>query len=347
MNPWHIFWIRFLWSLAGFGLLIVAIIWVVDPYRNLPFSLPLDRAPAASNQRYAYPAIARDPAFDSLMVGTSTMRLIPPERLDALFDARFANLSMNSATAYEQMRIGQLFASHHPVARYLIVGIDIVWCEDMEAPEKYTFRRFPEWMYDGNPWNDVAHLLEFKTFEVVGRQAGYMLGLRDARYGRDGYRSFLPPPEEYDLGKARQNIYGNPEGRPQKTEHKAAQTPGPEPVFGSHAYLKSLLRAFPPGTRKLLVFVPYHVYRQYRGNTREARVWNACRNRVSGIAKHFENTTVLDFMITSPITTRDENYWDPLHYSNVVADRLAGLIARGADGQPAPNGEYRVLFSSR
>lgn len=347
MTSWYTFWKRFTRSLLTIAVVIAGVVWVVDPYQNLPFSPPLERAPAASNQRYAYPAIARDPAFDSLIVGTSTMRLLPPERLNAALGGRFANLSMNSATAYEQMRIGQLFAHHHRDARYLIVGIDIVWCEDVEAPEKYTFRRFPEWMYDGSSWNDVPSMLEFKTFEIVGRQAGYLLGLREARYGRDGYRSFLPPRTEYNLAKARQNIYGNPKGRPQRPPERAAEPAEPEPVFGSHDHLKSLLKAFPEETRKLLVFVPYHAYRQPKAGTRAAQMWNACRDRIVEIAGQFKNTTVLDFMIESPLTSRDENYWDPLHYSNEVAGRLADLIARGVQGQESPAGEYRILFSRR
>lgn len=36
-------------------------------------------------------------------------------------------------------------------------------------------------------------------------------------------------------------------------------------------------------------------------------------------------------------------YWNPLHYTSEVADRLASLIIRGANAEPAPNGECDVL----
>lgn len=335
-----------LWSLLAILAVIAGAIWVIDPYDNLPFSPPLDRAPSASNQRYSYPAVARNPGFDSLVVGTSTMRLLPPEILNRVFDTRFANLSMNSATAYEQWRIAQVFARHHKRAKYLIVGIDVVWCEAKAKVDKYTFRRFPEWMYDDNAWNDIPHLLEFKTFEVLGRQAGQLLGLREPRYGHDGYRSFLPPRTEYDLEKARQNIYGSADPKPRKqpvsapadfTAQRAQWT------FGSHELLAKMLKAFPDETRKVLVFVPYHRHHQPVEGTLDGARWDECRARIAEMARNAPNTAVQDFMIDSPITSRDENYWDPLHYSNAIAERLAHLIARGLSGKRAPDGEYRVL----
>jgi hypothetical protein len=48
------------------------LILLVDPYCNVPFSLPLDRAPISTNQRFAYPTLARDRAFDSVIIGSST-----------------------------------------------------------------------------------------------------------------------------------------------------------------------------------------------------------------------------------------------------------------------------------
>lgn len=342
MMQWQTFWNWFWRALLTLVLVLAGLVWVVDPYRNIPFSPPLERAPAASNQRYAYPAIARSSAFDSVIVGTSTMRLVAPDWVNRAIGGQFANLSMNSATAYEQMKIAQVFARHHPAARTLIVGIDIVWCETGESVDKYTFRRFPEWMYDANPWNDLQHLLEFKTFEVLGRQAGYLLGLRQARYGQDGYRNFLPPASAYDLEKARLNIYG-PEGRKTSSAgNDPVRTDKITPKFPTHGYLKDLLAAFPQQTRKVLVLVPYHRHHQPAPGSERAMVWQACTDRIAAIAGQFKNAMLLDFMIDSPITRKDENYWDPLHYTNEVAEEFAGLIAMGMSGRQAPSGEYRI-----
>lgn len=70
MTPWRTYWAWFSLSLTVLALGIAGLVWVVDPYQNLPASAGFERAPLASNQRYAYPAVARSAAFDSLVVGT-------------------------------------------------------------------------------------------------------------------------------------------------------------------------------------------------------------------------------------------------------------------------------------
>jgi hypothetical protein len=257
---------------------------------------------------------------------------------------------MNSATAYEQSRIVEVFARHRAAPKIVLVGLDIVWCRADVELETYTFRKFPEWMYDDNPWNDALHMLEYKTIEVLVRKLGYLLGLREPRYGNDGYKNFLPPISKYDLKVARRKIYGATYPPPVKS----AAAPSPAIDFKprswsylSHALLDQILGALPDDTRKILFFVPYHQYRQPAPNTKGGAQWGECKKRFATMAERHPNTVVLDFMIPSPITSRDENYWDPLHYSVSVADRIARLVAAGASGKPAPQGEYIVLKQER
>ena len=332
-------------NIVAVSVFLVAAVWVVNPYGNIPLSPSLDRAPIATNQRYSYPAIARDEAFDSVVIGTSTSRLLRPEVLNTTLGARFANLSMNSGTAYEQSRIGELFARHHPRQKALIVGLDAVWCQIGDA-KKYTIRRFPEWLYDASPWNDFHNMAEFRTLYDLVRQASHLLGLRSERYRRDGYANFLPPVEKYDLARARKKIYGASGSATYKTEARSAnprQFDRSGWQFGSHRLLEKMLERLPAYTNKILVFVPYHRNWQSAPSTEKGAQWDECKKRVSDIASRYPNTILLDFMIDSPITARDENYWDPRHYSNEVADQFATLIAKGAHGEPAPNGEYVVL----
>lgn len=59
---------------------LVAYAWIllVDPYDNVWFSPPLEREPVSKNQRFTYPALARNQRFDSLILGTSSIRLLNP-----------------------------------------------------------------------------------------------------------------------------------------------------------------------------------------------------------------------------------------------------------------------------
>ena len=113
---WRRFFCRLLFIAVLTSVGIYGFIVTLDPFDTLVLSPPFDRSPVASNQRYAFPALARRAAFDSVILGTSTSRSLRPVELDPLFNAHFVNLAMNSATAYEQWRLGMLFARRHPQA---------------------------------------------------------------------------------------------------------------------------------------------------------------------------------------------------------------------------------------
>jgi hypothetical protein len=322
---WRRFWTTALGTTLGLA--------GVDPYGSVRFSLPLERAPITQNQRFSYPAIARSPAFDSLVMGTSTSRLLRPAKLDELFGGRFANLSLNSGTAYEQTQLLKLFARHNADARTVILGIDIVWCEVGERYEEFTFRPFPPWLYDENPWNDLLHVFNLPTIEQAGRLIAYLAGLRERNYDPDGYANFLPPPGEYDLARVRRGIYGTEEPRARPAVVPPASPGAAERRgwrFPTHALMREMLSALPADTLKVLYFVPYHHYGQpAEGSPEEAR-WQECKRRLTRMAGEFRNAHVLDFMFASEITRRDENYWDMLHYTVDVADRVSELIALSA-----------------
>ena len=82
---------------------------IIDPNDTLALSPPFDRYPAATNQRFSYTSIARSPTFDSLILGTSTTRMLEPAHLNKALRVNLANLSMNSATWWEQEQILELF----------------------------------------------------------------------------------------------------------------------------------------------------------------------------------------------------------------------------------------------
>ena len=137
-------WRRFFRIAAGTAVLAVAVIYafvvLVDPFDTLPLSPPADRVPVASNARFAFPSLARSDRFDSAIFGTSTSRLLRPAVLNAEFGARFVNLSMNAATAYEQSRLMAVFRTAHPAARMVLIGLDISYCTPGETEEIHAAR---------------------------------------------------------------------------------------------------------------------------------------------------------------------------------------------------------------
>lgn len=340
-ESWYGFCRRLLGLSLALGGVIYAFVVILDPFDTLALSPPFDRSPITTNARYAFPALARSSAFDSVILGTSTSRLLRPVELDPLFGARFANLAMNSATAYEQWRLGMLFARHHPDAKVLLLGIDIVWCETGDSIVKYTERSFPEWMYDDNPWNGYLEQFNLYAVEQAGIEFGVLTGLRPRPYGRDGFTDFLPDDATYDVARARAHLYPDgtaaippvaPPARMSAEERRALR-------FPAHALLGKLLRAL-PDAKKIVFFVPYHLSAQPRPGSREAIVWGECKMRLAALAAAAPDTRLVDFMIPSEVTRADDNYWDPLHYRMRVSSWLARSLRAAADGPPrvAPEG---------
>ncbi|MGQ0677731.1 MAG: hypothetical protein ACT4N4_16820 [Rhodospirillales bacterium] len=348
-KPWRRLFKILAGTASGAGFALYALLVVVDGYDTLWFSPRFDREPVTSNQRFSFPALARKARFDSAIVGTSTARLLQPRMLNPIFGARFVNLSMNDATAWEEAQIFAVFRRHHPAPRAVIFGIDAVWCQAGDDYRKLTPRPFPEWMYDANPWNDLLHLFNLPALEETARQAAYLTGLRKPKYGKDGYTSFLPPDSAYDLARARFHLYGPGGPRPvvSVTPPLAlSQAEASAIRFPTHGLLDGMLSGLPDATLKILVVMPYHFNNQPGPGSREAAVWAECKRRLAAMAGSRRNAHVVDFMIESDITRRDGNYWDPLHYTQAVAATLTQAIGDAVRERRDRQGLYRYFGPS-
>jgi hypothetical protein len=332
-------WRRFFGLAAGTAVLAVVVIYafvvLVDPFDTLPLSPPADRVPVASNARFAFPSLARSDRFDSAIFGTSTSRLLRPAVLNAEFGARFANLAMNAATAYEQSRLMAVFRTAHPAARMVLVGLDISHCTPGETA-KFTPRAFPAWMYDGSLWRGYREMFNLYAVQEAGQEFGVLIGIKRQVYGSDGYTSFVPPDSEYDPARVAMHL-----------RHDQPFTPSPgsgDPSTWRYPSLDRLdadLSALTETTRKLLFFVPYNQRLMPPADSPSALVWRECKRRVAALTTRVPNTLAVDFMRPSPITNVDDNYWDGMHYRIAVADRIARDLAAAERGEASP--DYLLL----
>jgi len=337
-DPWRRFF-RLAAVTAAVGLgLVYAFVVLVDPYDTLPLSPPAHRVPVASNQRFSYPTLARSPRFDSALIGTSSSRLLRPDVLNPLFGARFVNLAMNDATVYEQSQIFGVFARAHPAAKTLMVGLDYRWCVTGPDFQKLTFRTFPEWMYRDNLWVGYREMFNQYAIQSAGQLFGILIGMKKPDQGLDGYTSFVPPDATYDAARALAHLQDTGQAIP------VGERAGPPTswMYPTMPVLRDMLHAMPPGSRKLLFFIPYNHRLLTPAGSPGAEVWDECRRRVVAEAKAVPNTLVVDFMRLSPITRQDENYWDGIHYRTGIADRLANDMAAALRGETSD--DYRVLW---
>ena len=330
-------------AMAGLYLFVFA----MNPYGNMPVSVLGLHVIMDDNQRFQYPAIIRSGRYDSIVIGTSTARLLEPVGLEQIFGGRFANLALNAGTAWEQYRIADLFLKEGPAPRTLVVGLDHVWCRADADTNRITVRGFPEWMFDADPWNDLLYLLNARTVEIAGRRLGYALGLAHARWPGNGYEVFTPPESMYDLAKAQAKIYGNgPRRIPPRQDpaYVAAASERGAWTFPALAWLEEII-AKGRWQRVLLVFMPVHQAAQPRAGSAAAAREAECKWRIALLAAQ-AGWPALDFRIASGITAVDSNYWDALHYRLDIAERVARGIERGITSTgDDPNGDWRHLWA--
>ncbi|WP_448202448.1 hypothetical protein [Azospirillum sp. sgz302134] len=342
---WTGFVTTLLLTAGGLVAALLLFVLLVDPYDNVPFSPPIERPLMDDNQRFLYPGLVRSGKFDSAVVGTSTSRLLQPAHLNDLFGGRFANLAMNSATAWEQYRIADLFLRSVKAPRTVIIGLDRVWCEPDADTQRLTFRPFPPWMYDDDRWNDLAYLLNGKTLEIAARLVEYHLGLRPPRLGPDGYEVFVPPDSQWERGKVEAKIWGGPKRTitPAEPPYRPTEEERQSWRFPALSWLEELVSRLPAGARPILAFMPVHIAAQPQPGSQPWAREEECKARVARIASA-HGAALVDFRFPSRVTVDDANYWDNLHYRVGIADWIERSLADAVrERRDDPEGAWRLL----
>jgi hypothetical protein len=336
-RAWRRFFTRAVATAANGCAVVYAFVALVDPWGVLPFHIPAERPPISTNARYAFAGLARSDRFDAAIFGTSTMRMLRPAALNEAFDARFANLAMNAATAYEQSRLFEVFLRAHPDPRAVVIGLDHVWC-DAGPLQRYTPRAFPEAFYESSPWPAYREMLSFYAVQEAARQFAVLTGMMRPRYGRDGYTRFLPPEDRYDAARAAANLPPLPPGI-----DWTMPTPPARATFPPLTLLQRMVAGTPAETRLVLVFMPLWLGAQGAPGSGAAARTEDCKRQVAAMARTRPGTVVLDFWRASPITRDPTHYWDPMHYRDAIAERIEAALRGVAGGAPVESDDYAVL----
>ncbi len=336
----------FLGVFAGVAGGLYLFILLVDPYGVIPFSLPIERRIVSISDRFMYPQIVRSGRYDSLVIGTSTSKLLDPLELSRSFNVRFANLAMSAATAWEQQTVLDLFVRTAGPPKALIVGLDGQWCLPDADRHRITFRGFPDWLYGDRPWTGFRYMFNYGTLEIAARLVGYHLGLYPERVRQDGYDIFVAPEREYDAARAHAAIW-----RGVASEGMSSGLVPPSPPlsdtergglsFPALAWLDDGLARL-PSSRKILAYMPVHVAEQPAPGTHAAYVEAECKARIAAIGRR-HGATIIDWRISSPLTRNDANYWDRLHCRLPIAARIAADLAAAAGGRESRDGSYVLV----
>jgi hypothetical protein len=317
--------------LAAFVLLIWA-----DPFGLRQRAGTAAKPLLDSNQRFMFPQLVRARQAEAVILGTSSVKLIKPELIEAGTGLVTHNLAMNAATPWEQVQLADLIRREGRAPKLLIWGLDTTWCEaDATSPAKLrTPRPFPDWLYARASLFDLPQSFSFTAIEIATRRLGQSLMGAPPRIRADGYDEFTPPDAGYDVGRARFHLYRAGPATPQSLGAAAPPLAIPTQAdlnrFPALVWLDQALQARKPETIAVLMLPPIH-----SASLGDAEMDHACKAAIASIAQG-HRVALADYRFRSPLTTRDENFWDPLHYRvGIAADLARDLVAIASGGMPA------------
>lgn len=316
------------WLIIGaYGIIcaLVAAIVVLNSFGNFPITR-FSQVFADNNQRYSYPSIVRSGEHQSAIFGTSSSRLLRPQDLEQEFGGKFANLSMDAATVWEQTQLASLFLRHVEKPETIILSLDkMIWCNQAADLHRNTFRLFPHSFYDENPFNDLSDIVNLELWDAIRKSVKMAAGSRNPYQDKDGFGDFTPGEDNYDAERAHAHIHEEPLSLPDATLASSEEVLSLN--FPALDWLSETLDLIPPETKTLIVHMPVNVMAQTAPGTRAEQAEKECVHRIQGIAQS-HSVPVFDMAFASPFTTNDLNYWDRMHYRLLLGEQIVKALGQ-------------------
>jgi len=191
--------------------------------------------------------------------------------------------------------------------------------------------------------NDYVHLLNTRAISHAALQLLAITGLWRSTLSDDGYFQFTPDDHLYDASRARSLLYrSDATVRAADLELPAVAAAPKDWTYPDLAMLADALDRFPQQTRKILMFVPYHL-----AMIASAEAWSKytyCKSAVVSLARARHNVVVIDFMRPSALTRNDQAYWDSLHYRVGFAPAIIDALREAVVSGQGSGALYGVLW---
>lgn len=301
-------------SALALGAALIAILMIlVDPYDSGRFGAfgivgVSDRNPWTANV-----SRARDPQFDSAILGNSTGQLLEPARLDAATGLRFVQLVAPGADPRGDLAILDFFARYHPTIRALVISVDQPWCSNTVLPPPKD--PFPYWLYEGGTLRQLGNLFTWAALDRAFQRIAIARGARQP-VRADGYWNY----EELWAPGAKHPVAAEPV--------KAAPFAGKiDDSFPYAGMLVAALGKLPPDISLVLVMPPTFYTAVPGPGSRDAAAHAACREVYRAVVGARANSNLIDYRVDNALTRDPANFADLIHYRAPIARRIEQGIA--------------------
>ncbi|MBL8511446.1 MAG: hypothetical protein JNM52_07355 [Betaproteobacteria bacterium] len=298
--------------LSAVGLLLGGAAWLVydvDPFQQYRLAAPGKAWFPRALQRYINPGLAKHADYDLVITGSSLMENYELPEVNRLCRARAINLSLSAMGAFEQRKLLTVALQHrHP--QRVVMSLDFNSFATAPDQGPVGVEPLPLYLYDDNPFNDHAYLLNLGMLRrawVQQSTAWAEAGNPDRPWNWDG---------EVQFGR-RQTVAGLDPLHLNKRFQQAPRTlAGMQASF--EANIVPLVAAYPQTSFDLL-FPPYSIlvwadFAQ-RG---QVEVSLDFKRYVFLRMASYANVRVFDLQWDATITHDLDRYKDIYHYDPAV-----------------------------
>lgn len=302
----------FLGALGLGAALIFALVLAIDPYDSGRVGLLGIDGVRDASPRTANASRARDPQFDSAVIGNSTGQLIKPEELSRLTGQRFVQLTVPGTGPREQLAIMDFFLRHHQSPGALVITADASWCaRDPALPLQHPF---PFWLYGESKLDYIGKLFSSRALRLAWQRVLVAAGLRQ-RSAPDGYWDY----EKEGAGEFQPVMRPGDDGGPASA--KVSDD------FPGVALLGAAIRKLPADV-PVVLFVPpaFHTMIPRPGSAAAAEE-DACKSALKRLLAGRPRSNFIDYRVDNALTRERAHFMDFGHYRATIARRMEQGIA--------------------
>lgn len=295
------------------AVLLFAVMIAVDPYDTGKFGwLGIDGVDDRDTHTAAA-SRARDPQFDSAVIGNSTAQMLNPAELSRATGLRFVQLYQTGGSPAEQLAVLDFFLRNHQHVGALVIVADPFWCshQHTETPPG----RFPYWLYGNSSLAYAARLMSWPAIEHVSQRISIGLGWRKRNEpnGYFSYEDIWHPGVFRDANRPRDPV--------------PATTAAGRDVFPEIALLDAAVKQLPASVSVVLIVAPTLSTTIAKPGTLAAAEREACNAALKRVVAGRPHSNFINYRIDNALTRDPANFADFIHYRPIIADKMAEGIA--------------------
>jgi len=309
---WGRWLLAFLGAIAFGSAVIFALVLAVDPYDSGRVGILRIRGVDDASPRTANASRARDPQFDSAVIGNSTGQLLKPAELSALTSLNFVQLTVPGTGPREQLAIMDFFVRQHARPGALVIVTDSSWCQrDPALPLQHPF---PFWLYGESSLEYVGRLFSTRALRLGSRRLMVAFGMRP-RSAPDGYWDYeAQGPRDF------QPVIG-------PGDNSGPAPPQVSQYFPAIELLDGTIKRLPLDVPVVLVVPPSYYAVLPAPGTRAAAEEQACASALAKLVAGRPHSNFLYYRIANALTHDRANFMDFGHYRAIIARRVEQGIA--------------------